>query len=80
MAAQSHVAISFELPVYTASVNSLGTLNLLEAIRINNLEKKNKIFIMASSEMYGSLNLNPKMKKRPSILKAHMQRQNFSLF
>ncbi len=55
LAAQSHVAISFELPHYTASVNSLGTLNLLEAIRINNLEKKTKFYNAASSEMYGSL-------------------------
>ena len=55
LAAQSHVAISYELPLYTASVNSLGTLNLLEAIRINNLNKKTKFYNAATSEMYGSL-------------------------
>lgn len=65
LAAQSHVAISFELPVYTASVNSLGTLNLLEAIRINNLEKKTKFYNAASSEMYGSLKSKSQNEETP---------------
>ena len=55
LAAQSHVAISFELPSYTVSANSLGTLNFLEAIRINKLEKKTRFYNAASSEMYGTL-------------------------
>lgn len=52
LAAQSHVAISFEQPVYTVNVDCLGTLNILEAIRIHN--KKIKFYNAASSEMYGN--------------------------
>ena len=65
LAAQSHVAISFELPHYTASVNSLGTLNLLEAIRINSLEKKTRFYNAGSSEMYGSLKGSSQNEKTP---------------
>ena len=43
LAAQSHVGVSFQLPNYTTQVNALGTLNILEAIKTLNLEKKNKI-------------------------------------
>lgn len=52
-AAQSHVAISFEMPYYSSNVDSLGTLNILEAIKILNL-KKVKFYNAASSEMYGN--------------------------
>ena len=65
LAAQSHVAISFELPYYTASVNSLGTLNLLEAIRINKLEKITRFYNAGSSEMYGSLKGKFQNEKTP---------------
>ncbi len=65
LAAQSHVAISFELPHYTSSVNSLGTLNFLEAIRINKLEKKTKFYNAATSEMYGSLKGSSQNEKTP---------------
>ncbi len=65
LAAQSHVAISFELPYYTSYVNSLGTLNLLEAIRVNNLEKKTKFYNAGSSEMYGSLRGRSQNEKTP---------------
>ena len=65
LAAQSHVAISFELPCYTASTNSLGTLNLLESIRINKLENKTRFYNAASSEMYGTLKGNYQNEKTP---------------
>ncbi len=52
LAAQSHVAISFEQPVYTVNVDCVGTLNILESIRIHN--KKIKFYNAASSEMYGN--------------------------
>ena len=52
LAAQSHVAISFEQPVYTVNVDCIGTLNILESIRIHN--KKIKFYNAASSEMYGN--------------------------
>jgi len=54
LAAQSHVKVSFELPEYTAQVDALGTLRLLEAIRILNLTKKVKFYQASTSEMFGS--------------------------
>ncbi len=65
LAAQSHVAISFELPHYTVSTNALGTLNLLESIRINKLQNKIKFYNAASSEMYGSLKGNSQNENTP---------------
>ena len=53
LAAQSHVAVSFESPEYTADVDGLGTLRLLEGIRILGLEKKTKFYQASSSELYG---------------------------
>jgi GDPmannose 4,6-dehydratase len=53
LAAQSHVAVSFQLPVYTAQVNAIGTLNILEVIRHSTLSKKIKFYQASSSEMYG---------------------------
>ena len=53
LGAQSHVAVSFETPEYTADVDALGTLRLLEAIRLLGLEKKTKFYQASSSELYG---------------------------
>jgi GDPmannose 4,6-dehydratase len=53
LAAQSHVAVSFEEPEYTANVDALGTLRLLEAIRILGLEKKTRFYQASTSELYG---------------------------
>ncbi|MEN3756006.1 GDP-mannose 4,6-dehydratase [Aeromonas veronii] len=53
LAAMSHVAVSFESPEYTADVDALGTLRLLEAIRINGLEKKTRFYQASTSELYG---------------------------
>ena len=54
LAAQSHVGVSFYQPEYTANSNALGTLRILEAIRICNLEKKTKFYNASTSELYGN--------------------------
>lgn len=54
LAAQSHVAVSFETPEYTAQADALGTLRMLEAIRILGLEKKTKFYQASTSELYGN--------------------------
>ena len=55
LAAQSHVGISFKMPEYTADVNSLGTLRILETIRSLGLEKKTKFYQASTSELYGEI-------------------------
>lgn len=64
-AAQSHVAISFELPVNTVEINCLGTINILESIRLS--KKKIKFYNAASSEMYGSLIGDSQNEKTPFL-------------
>ena len=53
LAAQSHVAVSFQLPIYTAEVNAMGTLRILEAIRILKLEKFTRFYQASTSELFG---------------------------
>ena len=53
LAAQSHVAVSFQLPIYTAEVNAIGTLRILEAIRILKLEKFTRFYQASTSELFG---------------------------
>lgn len=65
LAAMSHVHVSFEAPEYTANVDGLGTLRLLEAIRILNLEKKTKIYQASTSELYGKAQEVPQTEKTP---------------
>ena len=60
LAAQSHVLVSFETPEYTANADALGTLRLLEAIRILKMEKKVRFYQASTSEMYGSTKLPAK--------------------
>ena len=55
LAAQSHVKVSFETPVYTTSTNAIGTLNILEGIKSNNLINKTKFYQASSSEMFGNI-------------------------
>jgi GDPmannose 4,6-dehydratase len=55
LAAQSHVGVSFNLPNYTAQVNSIGTLNLLQAMYENNLENKTKFYQASTSELFGEI-------------------------
>jgi len=65
LAAQSHVAVSFESPEYTANADALGTLRILEAIRFNNLTKKTKFYQAGTSELYGRTEKTPQNEKTP---------------
>ena len=62
LAAQSHVQVSFETPEYTANSDALGTLRLLEAIRILNLSKKTRFYQASTSELYGKVQAIPQNK------------------
>ncbi|MCK5543000.1 MAG: GDP-mannose 4,6-dehydratase [Desulfobacterales bacterium] len=63
LAAQSHVAVSFEAPEYTADTDALGTLRLLEGIRLLGLEKKTKFYQASTSELYGEVRETPQTEK-----------------
>ena len=65
LAAQSHVAVSFEEPEYTANSDALGALRILEAIRILKLEKKTKYYQASTSELYGATLKTPQNEKTP---------------
>ena len=65
LAAQSHVAVSFETPEYTANSDALGTLRILEAIRILGLEKKTRFYQASTSEMYGKVQEIPQKETTP---------------
>ena len=65
LAAQSHVAVSFMIPEYTANVDALGTLRILESIRSLNLIGKTKFYQASTSEMYGKVHKTPQNEKTP---------------
>tara|TARA_B100001540_G_C15795415_1_gene637422 strand:+ start:417 stop:1469 length:1053 start_codon:yes stop_codon:yes gene_type:complete len=65
LAAQSHVAVSFEVPEYTANADAIGALRILEAIRFHGLEKKTKFYQAGTSEMYGKVMQVPQTEKTP---------------
>jgi GDPmannose 4,6-dehydratase len=65
LGAQSHVAVSFEAPEYTADVDALGTLRLLEAIRLLGLEKKTRFYQASTSELYGLVQEIPQKETTP---------------
>jgi GDPmannose 4,6-dehydratase len=65
LGAQSHVAVSFESPEYTADVNGLGALRILEAIRILGLEKKTRYYQASTSELYGLVQETPQRETTP---------------
>ena len=65
LAAQSHVAVSFEEPEYTANSDALGSLRILEAIRILKLEKKTKYYQASTSELFGNVQEIPQTEKTP---------------
>ena len=67
LAAQSHVAVSFESPEYTADVDAIGTLRILEAIRILKLEKFTKFYQASTSELYGLVQETPQKETTPFI-------------
>ena len=65
LAAQSHVAVSFDAPEYTADVDALGTLRLLEAIRFLGLEKRTRFYQASTSELYGLVQETPQKETTP---------------
>jgi len=65
LAAQSHVAVSFEVPEYSANADALGTLRILEAIKFHNLKKKTKFYQAGTSEMFGRVQTVPQNEKTP---------------
>jgi GDPmannose 4,6-dehydratase len=65
LAAQSHVKISFDVPEYTADIDAIGTLRLLEAVRILGLDKKTKIYQASTSELFGLVQEVPQKETTP---------------
>ena len=65
LAAQSHVAVSFEVPEYTANADAIGALRILESIRLNGLERKTKFYQAGTSEMFGKVQSFPQNEKTP---------------
>ena len=65
LGAQSHVAVSFESPEYTADTVGLGALRILEAIRISGLEKKTRFYQASTSELYGKVQQTPQTETTP---------------
>ena len=77
LAAQSHVGVSFQLPNYTTQVNSIGTLNLLQAIKDCGLSKKTKFYQASTSELFGEIQEKNNQKKLNFIPKVLMQLLNY---
>ena len=65
LAAQSHVQVSFETPEYTANVDALGPLRILEAVRLLGMEKKTRIYQASTSEMFGKIKETPQTETTP---------------
>ena len=65
LAAMSHVAVSFETPEYTANADGLGTLRILDAVRLLGLEKKTRIYQASTSELFGKVQEVPQSEKTP---------------
>src|SRR6187399_389999 len=65
LGAQSHVQVSFETPEYTANADAMGTLRILEAIRILGLEKKTRFYQASTSELYGKVQETPQNESTP---------------
>lgn len=72
LGAMSHVAVSFESPEYTANADGMGTLRILEAIRILGLEKKTKFYQASTSELYGLVQEIPQKETTPFTRAAPM--------
>ena len=80
----SHVKVSFDIPEYVGNVDGLGTLRILEAVRLLGLENKTKIYQASTSELYGGMleNKNDKgfMMKIPPFIQGHRMMQKFMDF
>lgn len=72
LAAQSHVKVSFDVPEYTAETDAVGTLRMLEAVRILGMEKKTRIYQASTSELFGKVQEVPQAKRPRSIPAAPM--------
>ena len=70
LAAQSHVKVSFDVPEYTADADAIGTLRMLEAVRILHLEKKTKIYQASTSELFGLVQEVPQKETTPFYLRS----------
>jgi len=70
LAAQSHVKVSFEMPEYTGNVDGLGTLRILEAVRILGMEKTCKIYQASTSELYGLVQEVPQYRQACTLRQA----------
>lgn len=79
LAAQSHVQVSFETPEYTANADALGTLRLLEAMRILGLKEKTRFYQASTSELYGLVQETPQSEKTPLIRARRTARRSFTL-
>jgi len=80
LGAMSHVAVSFEEPEYSVDVDGVGTLRILEAIRILGLEKKTKVYQASTSELYGKVQEVPQTEKTPFYPRSrHFRKQWHSL-
>lgn len=73
LAAMSHVGVSFEIPEYTGNADGLGTLRILDAVRLLGLEKKTRIYQASTSELYGKVQEVPNRKRRLFIRVVRMQ-------
>ena len=73
LGAQSHVKVSFELPEYTGQVDGLGTLRVLEAVRLLGMEKKTRIYQASTSELYGLVQETPQTETTPSVSYTHLR-------
>ena len=80
LAAQSHVQVSFEMPEYTANCDSLGTLRILEAIRILGLIEKTKFYQASTSELYGKVQEVPQSETTPFYPRSPYALQNYMGF
>ena len=65
LGAQSHVKVSFEIPEYTAQVDGLGTLRVLEAVRLSGMEMKTRVYQASTSELYGEVQQTPQTETTP---------------
>ena len=77
LGAQSHVAVSFETPEYTANSDAIGTLRILEAIRILEMENRTKFYQASTSELYGLVKESPQTEETPFNPRSPYAPQNF---
>jgi len=72
LAAMSHVKVSFDTPEYTANADGIGTLRILEAVRLLGMEKKTKIYQASTSELYGLVQAVPQSESNSLFTQDHL--------